>query len=73
MLNAALLEKGFKNERFRWVGITAGMVSYVWIAKRLIREKKIWRFKNIRIRVDVYSKATSILSENEFLKPKMKT
>ena len=29
--------------------------------------------KNIRIRVDAHSKATSILSENEFLKPKMKT
>jgi len=30
-------------------------------------------FKNIRIRVDVHSKATSISSENKFLKPKMKT
>ena len=66
MLNGPAGER-FKNERFRWV-----RDHCMVLAKRLIRVKK-YGFKNIRIRVDVHSKATSILSENKFLKPKMKT
>ena len=68
---------GPAGERFKKQPVSVSahhcMVPYLWTAKTLICVKKIWQFKNIRIRVAVHSKATSILSENKFLKPKKKT